>query len=137
MRYPIVIHKDEHSDYGVVVPDLPGCFSAGATLDEAIENAKEAIECHLEGLLLDGEPIPEPGTVEDHAGNPEYAGGVWSVVEVDLARLGGRARRVNITLPEGVLALIDRAARAAGESRSGFLARAALEAVTRSRGKAA
>jgi len=35
------------------VPDLPGCFSAGATFDEALTEAVEAIECHLEGLLLD------------------------------------------------------------------------------------
>ena len=131
MRYPIVIHKDPGSDYGVTVPDLPGCFSAGATLDEAIENAREAIACHLEGMLLDGEPLPEPGTVEQHQAHPDYAGGIWSVVEVDLARLGGKARRVNITLPERVLALIDQAARRRGESRSGFLARAALEAVAR------
>jgi predicted RNase H-like HicB family nuclease len=37
MRYPVVIHKDLDSDYGVTVPDLPGCFSAGTTLDEALE----------------------------------------------------------------------------------------------------
>ena len=38
MRYPVVIHKDPESDYGVTVPDLPGCFSAGETLDEALES---------------------------------------------------------------------------------------------------
>ena len=54
MRFPIVIHKDRDSDYGVTVPDLPGCFSAGNTTDEALSNAIEAIECHIEGLLLDG-----------------------------------------------------------------------------------
>jgi len=51
MRYPVVIHKDQDSDYGVTVPDLPGCFSAGSTVDEAIDNAVEAIECHVEGLF--------------------------------------------------------------------------------------
>ena len=45
MLYPVVVHKDQTSDYGVSVPDLPGCFSAGRTLDEALENIKEAIEC--------------------------------------------------------------------------------------------
>ena len=45
MRYPIAVEKgDETHAYGVIVPDLPGCFSAGNTLDEAIVNAKEAIE---------------------------------------------------------------------------------------------
>ena len=52
MRYPIVIHKDTDSDYGVIVPDLPGCFSAGTTLDEAMSMAQDAIECHIGGLYL-------------------------------------------------------------------------------------
>ncbi len=47
MKYSVVIHKDSKSDYGVIVPDLPGCFSAGSTIDEALENAKEAIESTL------------------------------------------------------------------------------------------
>jgi len=48
MQYPIFIHKDKNSDYGVTIPDIPGCFSAGSTVEEAIKNAHEAIECHLE-----------------------------------------------------------------------------------------
>ena len=55
MRYPVVIHKDEHSDFCVSVPDIPGCYSAGSTYDEALTNVIEAIECHLEGLLMDNE----------------------------------------------------------------------------------
>ncbi len=54
MRYYIgVIHKDPDSDYGVTVPDLPGCFSAGSTIDEAMAMAREAIELHVEGLGSD------------------------------------------------------------------------------------
>ncbi len=56
MRYPIVIHKDSHSDYGVTIPDLPGCFSVGSTIEEAINMAQEAAECHIEGILIDSEP---------------------------------------------------------------------------------
>jgi predicted RNase H-like HicB family nuclease len=66
MQYPIFIHKDEDSAYGVIVPDLPGCFSAGDTIEEAIQNAKEAIECHIEGLLLDNESIPLKRPIEEH-----------------------------------------------------------------------
>ncbi len=58
MRYPAVIHKDENTDFGVMVPDIPGCYSAGETYDEALNNAREAIECHLEGLLLDSLVLP-------------------------------------------------------------------------------
>ncbi len=107
MRYPVVIHKDPNSDYGVTVPDLPGCFSAGATMDEALSNAVEAIECHVEGLMLDAEPVPSPKTVESHKDNIDFAGGIWALVDVDLTKLSGKARRVNVTIPERVLSLID------------------------------
>ena len=54
MRYPIAIEPGtDTTAWGVVVPDLPGCFSAGDTLDEAIEEAREAIILHLDGLLDD------------------------------------------------------------------------------------
>ncbi len=39
MRYPVVIHKDEHSDFGVSIPDISGCYSAGNTYDDALTNA--------------------------------------------------------------------------------------------------
>jgi predicted RNase H-like HicB family nuclease len=127
MRYPVVIHKDPDSDYGVTVPDLPGCFSAGETMDEALRNAVEAIECHVEGLMLDGEPIPAPKSVEYHKDNTEFLGGTWALVDVDLTRLSGKARRVNITIPERVLSLIDDYASRHGETRSGLITQAALE----------
>ncbi|MBI5014099.1 MAG: type II toxin-antitoxin system HicB family antitoxin [Deltaproteobacteria bacterium] len=131
MRYAVAVHKDPGSDYGVTVPDLPGCFSAGSTLDEVLETAREAIECHIEGLLLDGDPVPEPRALDEHRTNPDFEGVLWAVVDVDLARLDSKAERVNITLPRRVLALVDRYARAHHESRSGFLARAALAELRR------
>lgn len=127
MRYPVVVHKDPDSDYGVTVPDLPGCFSAGETLDEALNEVVEAIECHLEGLLIDGEPIPAPRPIEQHQRNPDYEGGVWAVVVADISKLSGKTKRVNITLPERVLTLMDKYAAEHGESRSGLITQAALE----------
>ena len=91
MRFPVAIHKDESTGYGVTVPDLPGCFSAGETLKDAIFSAHEAIACHIEGLLKDGEPIPEQAPIETHrsreAGNP-----TWALVSVDVSRLSGPNR---------------------------------------------
>lgn len=133
MHFPVVIHKDKESDYGVSVPDLPGCFSAGKTMEKALEAAREAIECHIEGMMIDGEPVPEPGSIEVHKRNPEYKGGVWAVVPVGLSKLSGKARRVNITLPERALEQLDRCAKELGESRSGLLLRAALEYIARHR----
>ena len=127
MRYPVVIHKDSNSDYGVTVPDVSGCFSAGETLDEALQEVTEAIECHLEGLLMDGESIPVPHSIEYYQNDSEYAGGIWAVVTVDLAKLSGKTTRVNITLPERVLNLMDKFAAENGETRSGLIAQAAIE----------
>lgn len=127
MRYPIAIEPgDDAHAWGVVVPDLPGCFSAGDTLDEAIEEAREAIILHLDGLLDDGEAIPQPHPVSEHQGRHEFAGWVWAVVEIAPSMLDTQVERVNITLPRRVLSRLDRAARAAGETRSGYIARLAL-----------
>jgi len=127
MHYPIAVETgtDTHA-YGVVVPDLPGCFSAGDTLDEAMDNAKEAIELWLEVAIDDGMAIPEPGALAEHQRKREFKGWTWALVTVDLASLSDKAERINITLPSRVLRRIDQAAKAAGESRSGYIARRAL-----------
>jgi predicted RNase H-like HicB family nuclease len=127
MRYPIAIELgDTEQSFGVAVPDLPGCFSAGDTLDEAMDNAREAIELWLEIAIDDGVAIPEPKHISVHLRNPEFDGWIWAVVSVDLAELSDKVERVNITLPARVLRRIDAAAKSAGESRSGFLAHLAL-----------
>jgi predicted RNase H-like HicB family nuclease len=122
MRYPIVIHKDPESDYGVTIPDLPGVFTGGESIEEAMANVQEAIE-----LAFDGEgEIPGPRNIDDHVANPIFEGGVFAYAEVDLSRLKGAVVRVNITLPQRDLDLIDRAARALGTNRSSFLRDAAV-----------
>ena len=131
MIYPVVIHKDLDSDYGVSVPDLPGCFSARRTLDEALENVKEAIECHMEGLLMDGEPIPPAKAIEHHQANTEWTHGTWALIQLDLSKLSGKPKRINITLPERLLSQVDHYASEHGETRSGFLAQAVLEYMSR------
>ena len=133
VRYPVVIHKERGSDYGVCVPDLPGCFSAGRTMQEALEAAREALSTHIEGMLLDGDHVPPPTSIDAHQGNPDYARGVWALVPVEIGKLSGRAKRINITLPERALKELDTCAKSLGESRSGFLLRAALEFLSRHR----
>ncbi|MGH6620563.1 MAG: type II toxin-antitoxin system HicB family antitoxin [Alphaproteobacteria bacterium] len=61
MRYGIVI-ENAGSNFSAYVPDLPGCVATGATLEEAEQAIREAIEFHLEGLREDGSPIPEPSS---------------------------------------------------------------------------
>ena len=125
-----MLHKDPDSEYGVTVPDLPGCFSAGRTVEEALDAAVEAIECHIGGLLMDGLPVPAAQPVEAHRKIREYTGGFWALVDVDLSKVSGRAKRVNITLPEHLLTQIDSFAAKTGDTRSGFLVHAAMEYVT-------
>ena len=131
MQFPIVLHNDDGTSYGVTVPDLPGCFSAGDTPEEAIASAREAIACHVEGLLVDGESIPEKTHLEVHQANADYAGGIWALVDVDIAKLSSKTIRVNVTMPARVLSIVDEAAAREGESRSGLLTRAALHFVDR------
>ncbi len=56
----MVVLEQEADGFSVSVPDLPGCASQGDTYEEALENIREAIECHLEGMKMDGLPAPEP-----------------------------------------------------------------------------
>ncbi|MFN7641921.1 MAG: type II toxin-antitoxin system HicB family antitoxin [Burkholderiales bacterium] len=130
MRYPIAIEPGtRRRAWGVVVPDLPGCFSAADSgIDEAIDKAREAIAIWIEAAVDAGEAIPAPSPIDLLRKSPDYAGWVWAVVDVDPAILDETVERVNITLPRRVLARLDAKARQAGESRSGFIARLALAA---------
>ncbi|HEU5316382.1 MAG TPA: type II toxin-antitoxin system HicB family antitoxin [Chloroflexota bacterium] len=62
-RYTVVVFKDGEG-YSVLVPALPGCFSQGATPEDALENAREAVQVHLAGLEADGEPVPDEAPSE-------------------------------------------------------------------------
>ncbi|OGT89969.1 MAG: hypothetical protein A2286_12625 [Gammaproteobacteria bacterium RIFOXYA12_FULL_61_12] len=130
MKFPIAIEPStEKTAWGVVVPDLPGCFSAGDSAEDAFANAVEAIEAHCEILSDDGVDIPLPRPLVEWQTDPEFAGWVWALVEVDVSRFEGRAEKINITLPRRLLAKIDSYAKAHGATRSGFLAEAARAAM--------
>ena len=122
-QYIALIHKDADSDFGVSFPDLPGCVTAGATLDEARDMAEEALAFHIEGLEQDGEAIPEPSSLEAVMADPDNRDGVAILVRAPDRPI--KSVRINITLPADVLSEVDRYAEAHGLTRSGFLARAA------------
>ena len=85
MIFLVAIHKDPGSSYGISVPDLPGCVTAGDTIAEALILAKDAIKLHLEGLLEDGLELPEPvENLDQLRGDPDYADAIWGAVLVDL-----------------------------------------------------
>ena len=125
MRYPVMIEAGtDTAAWGVVVPDLPGCFSAADTLDEAMTAVEEAAAAWIDSALDAGKVIPLPSTVQ--AASEGYPGWIMAFVNVDPALLDDTVARVNITLPKRVLARIDAKAREAGESRSSFIAQMAV-----------
>ena len=130
MRFIIAIEPGtETTAFGVVVPDLPGCFSAGDTLDKAVDNVREAIDLWCETIIEDGGDVPVAKTLAEHQRDPDFTGWIWAVVEVPVERYFGPAEKLNITLPRLLLAKIDEYARSHGETRSGFLAEAARMAM--------
>ena len=125
MRYPVMIEAGtDTAAWGVVVPDLPGCFSAADTLDEAMTAVEEAAAAWIDSALDAGKVIPLPSTVQ--AASEGYPGWIVAFVNVDPALLDDTVARVNITLPKRVLARIDAKAPEAGESRSSFIAQMAV-----------
>ncbi|MGW6780803.1 type II toxin-antitoxin system HicB family antitoxin [Brucella pseudogrignonensis] len=122
-NYIGLIHKDADSDYGVSFPDFPGVVTAGRDLDEARQMAEEALAFHIEGLLEDGEAIPEPSSLEAVMADPDNKDGV--AILVALKNEAKKAVRINITMQEDILQEIDAYAETNGLTRSGFLARAA------------
>lgn len=130
MEFLVLIEPgDDERTFGVVVPSLPGCFSAGDTLEEALSNGREAIVLHIESLLDAGESLPvvdNEGAASAARNDEERAGWIVALVSVPAEALDGAMERINISMPRRVLHAIDRAASEQGKSRSGFLAEAGL-----------
>lgn len=88
MKFPVVLHKDADSDYGVIIPDVPGCFSAGATVADAFENTQEALALHYEGWSPTARRCLKYGTLMRiliTRITPEESG-VWSILISPLFR---------------------------------------------------
>jgi predicted RNase H-like HicB family nuclease len=84
MRYPIAIEMGSpKKSWGVVVPDLPGCFSAADSgIDESVESAKEAIELWIEVAREKGMDVPQPSLITDLQKKKEFKGWTWAVAEI-------------------------------------------------------
>ncbi len=127
MIYPVYVHPgDETHAHGVTIPDFPGCFSAADNWNDIPAKVQEAIELYCEGEDLE---LPEPTPLERLMQDPDYRDGVWLLVDIDTSRLDTRPTRVNVSLPRGLVAQMDRYARAHGMTRSGLIATAVREAL--------
>lgn len=136
MHFFALVHKDRNSCYGVSFPDVPGCVSAGDTLDEAVTNAVEALGGHFAVTRDHGESVPSPRSLEKLRAAPEVKAEIAAgaaIVAVPLLLDSGRSVRANLSLDAGLLDAIDEAARRRGITRSAFLTSAAREKIARTR----
>lgn len=133
MKYPIAIEPiTPGKAWRVSVPDLPGCIADGPTVDEAIRAADAAIARWIDEAIASGTSVPLPSTVDSHHAGGAYDGAIWALANVDPVVLADKVERVNITFPARLLRRVDEAAHRARESRSGWLQRVAVEAISRS-----
>jgi len=127
MLYPVYVHTgDDSHAHGVTIPDFPGCFSAADDWQDLPAMVQEAIELWCEGSNVE---LPKPTALNNLINHPDYTGGVWVLIDIDVAKLETKAIRLNISLPQGLVAEIDAYAKSHGASRSGFLAQAARQAM--------
>jgi predicted RNase H-like HicB family nuclease len=123
MEYIAYLHKDKNSDFGVSFPDFPGCVTAGKTLEEARELAVEVLTLHMEGMIEDGEALPEASTLDELARDPAMKGAVAFLVSAEAPE---KTVRVNITARESQIEVIDRLARKQGMTRSAYMVQSSV-----------
>lgn len=125
--YFAFVHKDPDSAYGIVFPDVPGCFSAGDTYEQAVANAAEALRLHHDVTLESGWTFPEPRTFDELMADPEVKeeASEAPLIAVPLALPGEPEIEIRVSLAPQLVDAIDEAARERGQTRSAFLADAA------------
>ena len=130
-HYRALLEPDGKGGYGVVFPDFPGCVSVGADAETAVHQAAEVLALHVQEILEDGTFLPAPsapdaplpGWLADEPGAER-----WVRVLVPVT-VPGKARRINVTIEESLLARLDHAARDHRMTRSAFLADAVRRAL--------
>lgn len=130
-NYIVLIHQ-EPGRYGVTVPDFPGCTAQTDSLDEALEEGREAMRLWAEAEARAGRRLPDPRPLGALLSDPDVredmeGGALLAIAQVLLDE--GRTVRLNISLDAGLAEAVDRAAKARGLTRSAFFAQAAREKI--------
>lgn len=131
MLYPIAVFKSDDNTvaHAIIFPDVPNGATACDELSDMHIMANEFIDLHFAGLAEDGEPIPLPKSFDEHLDNPDYDGCMWAWIDVDLSKYDVKSHKINITLPNHLIAKIDEkvsAHKPLYKSRSNYLAQLAM-----------
>lgn len=138
MMYVGAIVKNR-SGYDVSFADLPGCISAGDTLDDVLRMGAEALSMHVAGMIEDGDPLPKPSSIDearaktlkllaDH-GCEETPGTIYVPIHFEVERKEDNEppMRLAVSMKPNIVRRVDRLARELGLTRSAVLAFAARE----------
>ncbi len=131
MKYVALVDGTEGA-YGVIFPDLPGCTSGGASVDEALGEAIEAVRLWIDETVKDGGAVPTARSAEDIRHDPDFAQDFQDgaiIAYVPVFRDAGRSIKATISMDAGVLEAIDEAAKIRGLTRSSFLVSAARQKI--------
>ncbi len=122
---PALVHEED-GVFGISFPDFPGCISTGRTAEEVLRKGAEALTFHVAGMIEDGDPLPLGRNLAQLRADPGFQsdaeGAFIALVPIEIP---GRSVRLNISMEETLVDAVDRAATAAGQSRSAYLAEAA------------
>jgi len=116
--YPVILEQTEDG-FSTFIPNLDGCVSFGKSIDEAIKNTKEALTLHIAGMIEDKVDVPSFNIEKI---KKEANDGFLAFIEPDRVLLSklvrGKAKRINITIDENLLELVDKRAKELNISRS-------------------
>jgi len=136
--YRVIVFQEPgdgpESGWDVIFPEFPGCVSVGRTSLDALENGREALSLHIEGMIADGEALPD--STELNAPMPDWVteaeshmtGAIHALLTMEVP---GKSVRINITMDEALVSRLDADARRQGTTRSGYLAQAVRERLQR------
>ena len=125
MQVVALIHE-ENGVFGASFPDFLGCTTVANSLDAIVPKAAEVLAFHVEGMIEDGLSLPPVRNLTQLRKDPIFReDSADAMIALVPYAPPARAARINITLDESLLDRVDRAAEAAGETRSGYLAVAA------------
>lgn len=126
------VYEEKKEQYQVTVPDLPGCGVNTKTIDLGLDEITKSIKSHLSILAEYGEKVPNADPLETHRKNymfenpHTFSQAFWAIVNIDVTPYLGKSHKINVTLPELLIAQIDDKVNKSSDykTRSGFIASA-------------